>query len=103
MVTGPHPSIGYQLPEVPVSCCRIDFDRSIKVLQVVFISEIGESYPMLFHVEENNRINMNKSIQETRMKSVHFYFYNPLRDGSYTLPDSSFVIKNIKFYANPSQ
>jgi hypothetical protein len=38
-VTGSHPSACYQLPEIPISCCWIDFDRSIELSQVVFISK----------------------------------------------------------------
>jgi hypothetical protein len=101
-VTGLRPSVCYQLPEMPVSCCWIDFDHSIEALQMVFISETGEDFSMLFHVEENNWMNMNESIQATRMKSVQFYFYNPMRNGFYTLPASSFVIKQFHFYALPN-
>jgi hypothetical protein len=100
-ITGPHPSVCYQLPDIPVSCCWIDFNRSLEKLQLVFISGTGEDFPIVFHVENNNLINLNRFIQETRMKSVYFYFLIPLRDGSNTLPDSSFVIKQLHFYALP--
>jgi len=101
-VTGPHPSISYQLPEAPISYCWIDFDRSIEALQPVFVSEAEENFPMLFHAGENNLINFNNPIQTTKMKQVDIYFFNPLRGGSYTLSDSSFVIKQVHFYASPA-
>jgi hypothetical protein len=100
-VTGSHPSVCYQLQGMPVFCCWINFDRSIDVLQMVFISETEERHPMLFHVEKNNLINMNKFIQEARMKFVQFDFYNPMYYGSFALPDSSFVIKQLHFYTLP--
>jgi hypothetical protein len=100
-VTGSYPSVCYQLPEKPLSYCWIDFDRSIDALQMVFISETDAEFAMMFHVEENNLMNLNECIQTTKMKFVYFNFYDPLCNGSFALPDSSFVIKQFHFYTLP--
>jgi hypothetical protein len=111
-VTGPDPMIYYQLPERPlVSYCWIDFDRSLRYLQFVFtsddpdVSPIEQYCPMIFNVSENNLMTMNERIQNNRMNILQIYFYAPLqtinKGGSYSLPDSSFVVKRFDLYTSP--
>jgi hypothetical protein len=110
-VTGSNPFVIYQLPDsLKVSCCWMDFDRSIEYLQLVFVYAYpanvyhpNEYYPMLFNVSDNNLMNMDRLIQDKGMNQLIIHFYNTLCHGAYSLQDSSFVIKRFELYALPSE
>jgi hypothetical protein len=111
MVTGSNPFVIYQLPDtLKVSCCWMDFDRSIEHLQLVFVCGYPDNvylpnkyYPMLFNVSENNLMNMNGLIQDKGMNHLIIHFYNTLYHGAYSLQDSSFVIKRFELYTFPTE
>jgi hypothetical protein len=114
-VTGPNPTVVYQLPEKPlISYCWIDFDRSLEYLQFIFHCDNPVAYfpdkgyyPMIFNVSNNNLMNMNERIQINGMNNLKVCFYAPLshlkQGGAYSLQDSSFVIKRFELYALPSK
>jgi hypothetical protein len=103
IVTGSHPSVCYQLQGTLPAFCWLDFDHSIEALCMNFISEIGEEFPVLLCLKENNLLSFHERIRMTKMKFVHLKFYDTIWDGSFVLPDSSFVIKQFHLYALPSQ
>jgi hypothetical protein len=97
-ITGPVPEITYQLPETAaISYCSLDFGYPLDITtgQICFLpAEIETS--MIFHVEEKILITANENMLGTKTKWVRFNFFK-------TALNDSFVIKQLVFYALPSE